>query len=100
MSEELKIIMDTIAQLGQSGKEAFVWYLVIKYALHYFTVLTFIAAVSFVAVRIVNAVRACQDDTQVAMLVSEVSGVRESAYYGQFNRREISAMRDWIRSKK
>lgn len=29
--EELKIVMEAIAQLGQAGKEAFVWWLVLTY---------------------------------------------------------------------
>lgn len=52
MSEELKIIMETIGQLGQAGKEAFIWWLIVKYALHYFTVLFFMVMV-LIAIRIV-----------------------------------------------
>ena len=52
MSDELKIIMDTIAQLGQAGKEAFIWWLIVKYALNYLSVMFCISAI-VVGVRIV-----------------------------------------------
>ena len=29
--EQLKIIMETLAQMGETGKDAFVWYLAIVY---------------------------------------------------------------------
>ena len=81
MSEELRIIMETIGQLGQAGKEAFIWYLIVKYVLHYATVCFFILVTGFVAFRIVSAVKGHQQECRIVSEVATKSGVRQSFYY-------------------
>lgn len=74
MSEELKIIMDTIGQLGQAGKEAFIWWLVVKYAMHYATVLIFVCVAGLtihaVVKRLTNMSHGNQLGSELARLLS------------------------------
>lgn len=55
--EELKVIMEAVAQLGEAGKEAFIWWLIIDKALHTLAVVTIFVTISvcfYKAVRHVN----------------------------------------------
>jgi len=94
LSEELKIIMDTIAQLGQAGKEAFIWWLLVKYVAYYFVVLAFFVAASACIFRIVQAVRTHQDECRIVAEVAVKCGVRQCCYY---DRQELNKMFDWVR---
>lgn len=96
MTEELKIVMETIGQLGQAGKEAFIWWLVVNYVLHYLTVGFFISVTGFVITRIVRAVRTNQDECKIVAEVAIKAGVRPCNYY---DRNEFATMYEWVRGK-
>lgn len=96
MTEELKIIMDALTQLGAHGKEAFVWWLIVKYVLHYATIGFFIATAGFVITRIVKAIRTHQDECRLVAELALKAGVRPCSYY---DRQEFGRMYEWIRSK-
>jgi len=91
MSEELKIIMDTIAQLGTAGKEAFIWWLLIKYALHYAVVLVFILCATLAIFKIAKEVRASQAESGIAERVAKAAGLSYSR-----NAAGVSQCYKWI----
>jgi hypothetical protein len=96
MTEELKIIMETIGQLGQAGKEAFIWWLVVKYVLHYVTVVFVIGCFGFVVLRITKATKDYQDECKLVEELAQKVGVYRG--YG-ITADNIREMQDWIRSK-
>jgi hypothetical protein len=96
MSEELRIIMETIGQLGQAGKEAFIWWLVVKYVLHYATLCFFILVTGFVVFRIVSAVKGHHQECRIASEVALKSSVRPHLYYSND---EYDKMYDWVRKQ-
>jgi hypothetical protein len=55
-TEELKMVLDAISQLGASGKEAFVWWMVFSYGTHLLTGLMMLTAVLCVPYMILRAV--------------------------------------------
>jgi hypothetical protein len=97
VSEELKIIMETIGQLGQAGKEAFIWWLLMKYLLHYATVGLFIVVAGFSLNRLISAIRTHQDECKLVAEIAAKSGVRPCNYY---DRNEFGKMYEWVRAQK
>lgn len=94
MQEELKMILEALTSLGANGKEAFIWWLLLKYALHYFVVLVLILAAAFIGARIILAIRTVQEECRIVFEVALRAGVRPGHYY---DRTELNKMIDWVR---
>ena len=93
MTEELKIVMETITGLGQAGKEAFVWWLLIKYALYYFTMIFFVSAAGFVICKIANKVKEAQQDSAIARRVAKEAGIDNEFY---LNTEDLAKCHRWL----
>ena len=96
MTEELRIIMETIGQLGQAGKEAFIWWLVMSYLFRYLTVGFFIAILGFISCRIIAAVKGHQQECRIVSEIAQKAGVRPSCYY---DREQYNKMFEWTRKQ-
>lgn len=94
MSEELQIIMNTISQLGQAGKEAFIWWLVVNYLLHYLAVTVILCVVSFALVRIVKHITAMSYGNQLGSELCALLNVKDrdnSSWDNEYSRAELKA---------
>jgi hypothetical protein len=87
MTEELKIIMETIGQLGQAGKDAFMWWLLIKYGMSYLLGLVAVSVIGYVVFRIAKFVHFSSTDTDlVKRLCTKMGCVGQ---YGNFEREKM-----------
>jgi hypothetical protein len=80
MSEELKIIMDTLAALGEAGKAGFIWWLVIKHGVP--AILTFIGFCvgAFALYKIVMVINYHGDDAVALRQIATLLGTTEYGY--------------------
>ena len=51
--EELKIVMETFQQMGETGKDAFIWYMIFKYAMMYLMWLILLPATLFAVYKVI-----------------------------------------------
>ena len=84
-TEELKIIMDALVQLGEAGKMGFIWWLVMKYALHYATIVCFIVGVVVAIKTIANKFASLTHGNQLGLELSLLLKTSESQYRGWDN---------------
>lgn len=84
-TEELKLITDLLASLGNNGKEAFIWWLAVKYLAHYITVLLGIGIGGFIVVRVVAAFNGEQRLKEIRDLLR----VGDSGWYSDAEHRAV-----------
>ena len=84
-TEELKIIMDALVSLGEAGKSGFIWWLVMKYGLHYLAVLSAIV-LAFLAVRaILTKIIDANYGNLLAEELCQIMNVKKHGSYGWDN---------------
>ena len=93
--QQLKIIMETLAQLGVAGKEGFIWWLVMHHGLNALCILASVVAFVLVVNLIIRAVKSHQSEYRITTEVAMRCDVRPRMYY---NRDDLNKMVDWIRS--
>lgn len=91
--EELKLIIQTISQLGDAGKEAFIWWLVIDKGLSFVGWLTFILLVYRFGV---TALRISLSDV-MSVQIRDAMGIGSGPYV---DRDEYKQMIAWINERK
>ena len=84
-TEELKIIMDALVQLGEAGKSGFIWWLILKYGAHYFTVLSLIVAVAWTVRVLIMKVMAGTHGNQLGLELCGLLNTKDSEYRGWDN---------------
>lgn len=73
--KELEMILKAVAQLGEAGKEAFIWWLVIDKGLTFIAVIT-IATFVFIAMRYaIRASSITNEDSQLLRLLASDVGI-------------------------
>ena len=98
-TEELKIIMDALVQLGEAGKSGFIWWLVMKYAMHYVTVIFFIAAAAFTVRMIAQNIVATSHGNQLGMELCKMLNTTDNQYHGWDNESYRAATKAEILNK-
>lgn len=87
MTEELKIIMDAIAQLGQAGKEAFIWWLIVKYLVSYLMLFVGFCIGAYVVFRIARMLYEAGSDTRSLRHLAVLTSTENS--YGYVDREKL-----------
>lgn len=85
--EELKVIMEAISQLGAAGKEAFVWWLVIKYGVSSVLLFSGGCVAGYVVYRIAKFMHEADIDCQTIRRLAKVAGVPDD--YGRISRNDL-----------
>ena len=84
-TEELKIIMDALVQLGEAGKAGFIWWLVMEYALYYATIISFIIGVVITVRMVATKLVSITHGNQLGMELSDLLKTSENQYRGWSN---------------
>jgi hypothetical protein len=84
-TEELKIIMDALVSLGEAGKSGFIWWLVMKYALHYAATFAFIVGAVVVIRMVVNKFATITHGNQLGMELCQLLKTKDYEYRGWDN---------------
>ena len=84
-TEEIKLITDLLQSLGENGKEAFIWWLAVKYVAWYVTILIGIDIGGFFVVRVVAAFNGEQRLKEIRDLLN----VGDSGWYSDHEHRAV-----------
>lgn len=90
--KELEMILQAVAQLGDAGKDAFIWWLVMDKGLGFLGWILSLGVVSFTLLKVVRYTN--QDDLRV---LRDAMGVGTP---GVVSDEELREMHRWIRSRK
>jgi len=91
--KELEMILQAIAQLGDAGKEAFIWWLVMDKGLGF---LAWIISIGVIAFVILRGVRLASNNGDLTAL-RDAMGV---GYPGHLTEEEIREMHRWVRARR
>lgn len=91
--EELKLILEAVAQLGAQGKEAFIWWLVLEKGLNFVAIMSAIIGTCLIAKHIIRCLTYEQTLRDALGSMGIYSGWNISNY-------DLRRMFDWIESKK
>lgn len=95
-TEELKLIVELIGQLGEISKEIFIWWLVINYVLKYMVVAILLGCVTYCTIYICRLIKACQNECVIVRELAKKAGVRPEHFYSPAALNQIS---EWIRNQ-
>ena len=91
--KELELILQAVTQLGDAGKEAFIWWLVLDKLFGTLCILTIVGAFVFLGLKVIGIYTS---EKQLEQLRSEM-GISN---YGSVVPSEFREMLNWIRARK
>lgn len=96
--EQLQLIMNTLSQMGEQGKEAFIWWLVLDKALPYLAWLIILPMVLYAVFRLARLITKASDSQDWLRQLDQE--IRPAKYAVWTDSRDVMAMLEEIRKLK
>lgn len=99
-TEELKMVLEAISSLGAAGKEAFIWWLALKYGSSLVSMFLISAVAVVIAYMVLRLVKTCnRSDQAVRNLAARLGVTNFDTWYAE-DRRRLEAAIDAILGKR